>query len=177
LRPHQCHDRLLQVWTVLLGLAVGKAHGVLVAGRKVCARARQAGRVEMREAQLKAFLGTACTRQFLPHQGAALGSGLIEGAAQRAPVAQLGIAVCTKQAIEGWAGKKRRCERQGARGKAQAREAQPGHGCARRDPLWRIGHQACVDPSAQPEVLKHRSAQASVIQTLNVHLFQVTTLP
>jgi hypothetical protein len=87
---------------------VAHAHGVRITVGDVRASKTQAGRVERREAQLAAFVRTDCQRQFLTQQIAAIGLGVLEGAAQREPVAPLGIHAVATQEIKGGVGKQLR---------------------------------------------------------------------
>ena len=87
---------------------MGNANGVLITVRDIVASERKAGRVEMIEAEINAFVGTDRQRQFLKQQVAALGRGLIKGATKLKAVDHLGIDACATQQIKGFAGKKLR---------------------------------------------------------------------
>jgi hypothetical protein len=65
LRHQQCPHGLLEVRPVVLRVAVGKAHGMLIAVGDVGARETKAGRVELIAAQIDAFARPDCQRQFL----------------------------------------------------------------------------------------------------------------
>jgi hypothetical protein len=93
---------------VVFRVAVGKANGVLITRRASVAREREAGRVELMEAQVEACVGTDRQRQCLQEQVTAIRRGFIEGAAKLAAVAHLGIEACTQPQSEGLVGKKLR---------------------------------------------------------------------
>jgi hypothetical protein len=131
----------------------------------------------MSAAPINACVSTDRTCQLRTPQVAAIGLDCIEGAAEREPVAPLGSDTFTKPAIEGCVGKQLRREGAGPRGTAHAIQHHAGHGLARRHHCWIIWHEMSVQHVQQPEVLADRSNHASVIETLDAHLFQVTTLP
>ena len=49
---------------MVLGVAMGNVNGVLITVRAIVASERKAGRVEMIEAEINAFVGTDRQRQF-----------------------------------------------------------------------------------------------------------------
>src|SRR5262245_23880860 len=108
LRHHEFQHRLLQVGTVILGVAVGDANGVLVALRDILAGERKTGRIKMIEAQINAFVSTDRQRQFLKQQVATIGRGVIQSAAKLETVEHRGLDAWAKQQIEGFMGKKLR---------------------------------------------------------------------
>jgi hypothetical protein len=61
--------------------------------------------------------------------------------------------------------------------KAQTMQHHTSPSFARRHSFVLIGHETFVHPVNQPSVCDHSSDQAEVIETLDAHLFQVTTLP
>jgi hypothetical protein len=160
-----------------LGGAGGAAQGVRVARRARRAGARQAGRRKRLAAPRQAVWRPERQRQCLPHQGAALGQGGLQRAAQRATGAPLGLAAVPQPQREGWRGQKLRRARYGPRGQAQARAAPPSHGCAWRDPLGLLWPETSVHPSHQLSGRAHRRQQAQGIATLNAHGCPVTILP
>jgi hypothetical protein len=91
---------------MVLGVAMGNANGVLIAGGAIVAREGKTGWVEMVAAQIEAFLGTDCKRQFLTQQGAAIDIGLLEGTVQFEAVEPLSLEAFTQQPSEGFGGKK-----------------------------------------------------------------------
>jgi hypothetical protein len=129
------------------------------------------------EAPLKACVGTDGKCQCLTPQVAAGGRGVIEGAAQRATVAPLGLDACTQQESKGGVGKKLRRSRQGPRGQAQAMEHHGGHGFAWRHHCLLIWHETGIEHGNQPSVFDQRRNHASVIETFDAHLCHGTPLP
>jgi len=128
--------------------------------RDVRASETKAGRVEMIEAQIDAFLRTDRQRQCLKQQGAALGIGCIEGATKLETVKHLGIDAFAKQESEGFVGKKLRRERSRPIGKAWAMQNHSGSSFAWRKQFLLIWHETFVNHGNQPSVLHHRSDQA-----------------
>src|SRR5205823_722278 len=108
LRHHQFQDRLLEVGAVVFRVAMSNVNGVRITVRDVLASERKAGRVEMIEAQINAFVSTDRTGQFLKQQVAAIGRGFLEGATELETVEHRGIDAFTQQEIEGFVGKKLR---------------------------------------------------------------------
>jgi hypothetical protein len=176
-RHPPCPHRRLQGGPGRLGGAGGAAQGVRVARRARRAGARQAGRRKRLAAPRQAVWRPERQRQCLPHQGAALGQGGLQRAAQRATGAPLGLAAVPQPQREGWRGQKLRRARYGPRGQAQARAAPPSHGCAWRDPLGLLWPETSVHPSHQLSGRAHRRQQAQGIATLNAHGCPVTILP
>ena len=95
---------------MVLGVAVGDGNGVFLRVRDVVAAERKAGRVEMMEAQVDAFVGTDGQGKLLKQQVAAIGIDLIECPAKLKAVEHLGTDAFTKQQVERFAGKKLRCQ-------------------------------------------------------------------
>ena len=106
LRHDQFQYRLLHVWPVLSGVALGDGHGWLIA----CGNGRtaecNAGGVEMMAAQGDACVGPDLQRTLLKQEVAAIGVGLIERVAERQAVAHVGAHAGSPQPIEGFARKK-----------------------------------------------------------------------
>jgi hypothetical protein len=87
---------------------MGTTKGVLITVRDVLARERKAGRVEMIETQINAFLGTDRKGQFFKQQVAAIGLGFIKRAATLETVEHFGIDAWAKPEIEGFVANKLR---------------------------------------------------------------------
>src|SRR4029434_12976 len=82
LRDHQFQDRLLQVWPVISGVAVGDGNGLLIAVVDVRSVERKDDGVEMIKAQINPCSGTHLQGQRMEQQVAAIGVGLIKRAAK-----------------------------------------------------------------------------------------------
>ena len=156
---------------------MGKVQGGLVAVRAGRAREGKTGRVALRTAPRKAFVGTAGKGQCVQQQGAAVGRGGIQSAAKLATVAPRGLAACTQHESAGGVGQKRRRQRQGPMGQAPPLEPQCGHGGAGRPDLLSLWPETWGKHGKQPAVLEHSSTHASVIETLDAHRFPGTALP
>src|SRR5882672_10269806 len=112
---------------MIFGIAVRDMNGVLVALRDIGATEGKTRRVEVMEALLNAFLGTASQRQLAKQQITPIGMDCIERPAKLKAIEHRRSDPRTKQQIEGFVGKKLGSERQGAIGKPQAIEDHPGH--------------------------------------------------
>src|SRR5437762_1614943 len=140
---------------MIFGIAVRDMNGVLVALRDRGATEGKAGRVEVMEALLNAFLGTASQRQLAQQQITPIGMDGIERPAKLKTIEHLCSDPRTKQQIERFVGKKLGRERQRSIGKPQAIEDHPGHRFARCDLLLLIRHEASVDHTYQAYVFYH----------------------
>src|SRR3954454_941312 len=105
---------------MVFGIAVGDANGLYVALGDVVAMEGKAGRVEMREAVLNAFLGTHCQRQLAQQQITPIGVDFIERPTELKTIEHLGLDPRTKEQIKMFVGKKLRRQGQGLMGKPQA---------------------------------------------------------
>src|SRR2546430_9383953 len=134
---------------MVFGIAMGDANGVLVALRDIVATEGKAGRVEMMEALLNAFLGTDSQSQLAQQQITPIGMDFIERPAKLKAIEHLRSDPGTKQQLERFVGKKLGGERQRSIGKPQAIEDHPGHSFARGDRLLLIRHEASIDHAYQ----------------------------
>src|SRR5438093_2451080 len=141
---------------MVFGIAVGDANGVLVALGDIVTTEGKAGRVEMMEALLNAFLDTDSQRQLAKQQITPIGMDFIERPAQLKAIEPLRSHPGTKQQIERFVGKKLGRERQWSIGKPQAIEDHPGYSFARCDLLLLIRNEASVDHTYQAYVFHHR---------------------
>src|SRR5437016_13121691 len=91
---------------MVFGIAVGDANGVLVALGDIVTTEGKAGRVEMMEALLNAFLGTDSQSQLAKQQITPIGMDLIERPAKLKAIEHLCSNPRTKQQIERFVGKK-----------------------------------------------------------------------
>src|SRR5215211_7471617 len=138
---------------MIFGIAVGDGNGLLVAFRDIVATEGKAGRVEMMEALLNAFLGTASQSQLAQQQITPIGMDFIERPAKLEAIEHLRSNPRTKQQIERFVGKKLGGERQGAIGKPQAIEDHPGHSFTRCNLLLVSRNEASVEQAYQAEGL------------------------
>ena len=150
LRHPQVPPHRLQVRPVVGGVAVRDQKGVLSAGRDSLASERDAGGLALLAARGDACLRTDRQRPLLTPRVAALGIGFSEGAAQRKALDVRGRETFMTQEREGCVGKTWGRQRAGPMGTTHAMENPPGHGVARGEDCWCIGHEACVDPVNQP---------------------------
>src|SRR5919201_166511 len=134
---------------MIFGIAMGDVNGVLVALRDIVAAEGKAGRVEVMEALLKAFLGTARQRQLAKQSITPIGMDFIKRPTKLKAIEHLRSDAGTKQQIERFVGKKLGRERQWAIGKSQAIEDHAGHRFARCDLLLLIRNEASVNHAYQ----------------------------
>src|SRR4030095_620883 len=134
---------------MVFGIAVGDSNGSLIARGDIVATEVKAGRVEMMEALLHAFLGTDSQSQLAKQQITPIGMDFIERPAQLKAIEHLRSDPGTKQQIKRFVGKKLGRERQRSISKPQAIEDHPGHRFARCDLLLRIRNEARVDHTYQ----------------------------
>jgi hypothetical protein len=139
------------------GIAVGDAHGGLVAlGDRVATEGKARG-VERREAWLQAFLGTDSQSQLAKQQLTPIGLDCIERPAKLKAIEPLRSNPGTTQQSERFVSKKLGRERQRSIGKPQAIEEHPGYSFAWGDLLLRLRNEASVDPTDQAYVFYHTS--------------------
>ena len=89
-------------------VAVGDGDGLLIAVRPVVATQGKAGRIEMLEAQLDAFLDTDGHGSFAAQQSTAIRVDLLQRTAELKAVKHLRPDTLTKQQVERCIGKKLR---------------------------------------------------------------------
>src|SRR5207244_6300790 len=134
---------------MVFGIAMGDANGVLVALGDIVTTEGKAGRVEMMEALLNAFLGTASQSQLTKQQITPIAMDFIERPTKLKAIEHVRSNPGPKQQIEWFVGKKLGRERQRSIGKPQAIKDHPGHRFARRDLLLLIRNEARVDHTYQ----------------------------
>src|SRR5437660_10161307 len=104
---------------MVFGIAVGDANGVLVALGDIVTTEGKAGRVEMMEALLNAFLGTDSQSQLAQQQITPIGRDFIERPAKLKAIEQPCSNRRTKQQSERFAGKQLGRDRQPPAGRPQ----------------------------------------------------------
>ncbi len=111
MRHHQLQHRLLHIGPVVFGIAVGDANGLLIALGYIVTTERKAGRVQMIEALLNAFLDTNGQSQFAQQQVTPIRMNLIERPAKFEAIEHRRLDPFAKQEIERFIGKKLGCQR------------------------------------------------------------------
>lgn len=163
LGPHAFQHRLWQLRPVVFGLALPERQG-----RRVAVGHRRPGqgtawRVEVIEAQVKAFVGTNRQGQVVTQQSTAIRVNLLEGATERNPSAPLRPDALTTPPLQRCLGKELWRSGQGTMGTPHALEEQASHGFAGRELLLRLGPESCVDHGTQPSVVDDSSNPSHVI--------------
>lgn len=171
LRDHPCQHRLRQVRSGISGIPVGDRKGLLIACRDLLSTACKAGGIKMVEAPVDAFAGAHAQGQFMKQQGAALGLGLIERAAELEAIEHLSPHAVLQHQLAGCIGKKLWGHRQGPMGKAEPIQNQAGHGFARREHFLWIGHQAGVNQVNYASIFADRCNDVSVVEAFHVNFF------
>ena len=77
---------LLQVWPMIFGIAVGDAHGLLIALRHIVAVEGKTGGIKIVETLVKAFLGTDGQGQCAEEHITAIRMEVIECTTERKPI-------------------------------------------------------------------------------------------
>ena len=162
---------LLHVWPLVCGvcgIAMGEVKGVLGTLRDSVATAGQAGRVQMMEAWLTAFLGPDRQSHRAQPQITPLGMDGLERPATRQAMEHLRSDPRTTQPIERFVGTTLGRERPRSMGTPQALADHPGHRCARGDRLWRIRREARVEHPYQAQVFYHTGHKPQMIHTFHM---------
>jgi hypothetical protein len=158
---------LLQIRAVVFGMAMGDRHRLRIAVGYIRASQGKARGIEMRQAEVNPFVSTDGQGEVTKQQVTAIGMDRSERAAELTTIEHCGANALTKQQVQGFVGKKLRCQGQGPIGKPQAIEDHPSHRFSWRDLLLAVGHQTRINHVDQPYVFDDLGKEPSMVQTFS----------